>query len=100
MGSRRHAQAPQAAQARRLGEGDRRSDLRSTRPARAGDLPSRGLGATDCGCRGPSQEVTCMVNDSAVVVFDDERAVANARVMLPAALATRLGIEQLVDQTV
>jgi hypothetical protein len=41
-----------------------------------------------------------MVNDSAVVVFDDERAVANAGVMLPAALATRLGIEQLVDQTV
>ena len=33
-----------------------------------------------------------MVNDSAVVVFDDERAVANAGVMLPAALATRLGI--------
>jgi hypothetical protein len=31
-----------------------------------------------------------MVNDSAVVVFDDERAVANAGVMLPAALATRL----------
>src|SRR3954466_59601 len=41
-----------------------------------------------------------MVNDSAVVVFDDERAVANAGVMLPAALATRLGIEQLVDETV
>jgi hypothetical protein len=41
-----------------------------------------------------------MVNDSAMVVFDDEHAVANAGVMLPAALATRLGIEQLVDQTV
>lgn len=56
--------------------------------------------ATDCGCRGPSQEVTCMVNDLAVVVFDDERAVANAGVMLPAALALRLGIEALVDETV
>lgn len=41
-----------------------------------------------------------MVNDSTVVVFDDERAVANAGVMLPALLAQRLGIEQLVDQTV
>jgi hypothetical protein len=41
-----------------------------------------------------------MVNDSAVVVFDDERAVANAGVMLPAVLAARLGIEQLVDRTV
>ncbi len=41
-----------------------------------------------------------MVNDSAVVVFDDERAVANAGVMLPAVLATRLGIERLVDRVV
>lgn len=41
-----------------------------------------------------------MVNDSTVVVFDDERAVANAGVMLPALLAQRLGIEQLVDETV
>ena len=41
-----------------------------------------------------------MVNDSTVVVFDDERAVANAGVMLPGLLAQRLGIEQLVDQTV
>ena len=41
-----------------------------------------------------------MVNESAVVVFDDERAVANAGVMLPALLATRLGIEQLVDDSV
>lgn len=32
-----------------------------------------------------------MVKDSAVVVFDDERAVANAGVMLPALLAGRLG---------
>ncbi|HWI71587.1 MAG TPA: hypothetical protein VNT55_06505, partial [Baekduia sp.] len=38
-----------------------------------------------------------MVNERAVVVFDDERAVANAGVMLPALLAQRLGIEQLVE---
>src|SRR3954462_4886993 len=41
-----------------------------------------------------------MVNESAVVVFDDERAVANAGVMLPALLAGRLGIERLVDARV
>jgi hypothetical protein len=41
-----------------------------------------------------------MVNDSTVVVFDDERVVANAGVMLPGLLAQRLEIEQLVDQTV
>jgi DDE family transposase len=41
-----------------------------------------------------------MVNDSAAVVFDDERAVANAGVMLPATLSGRLGIEQLVDECV
>jgi len=41
-----------------------------------------------------------MVNDSTVVVFDDERAVANAGVVLPAVLATRLGIEALVDRAV
>jgi hypothetical protein len=41
-----------------------------------------------------------MVNESAVVVFDDERAVANAGVMLPALLAGRLGIEGLVDARV
>lgn len=41
-----------------------------------------------------------MVNDSAVVVFGDERVVANAGVMLPAVLAGRLGIEALVDETV
>ena len=40
------------------------------------------------------------MNDSAVVAFDDERAVANAGVMLPAVMAGRLGIEQLVDETV
>ena len=44
-----------------------------------------------------------MVNglpDATRVVFDDERAVANAGVLLPALLADRLGIEGLVDQTV
>jgi DDE family transposase len=41
-----------------------------------------------------------MVNESAVVVFDDERVVANAGVMLPAVLAGRLGIEALVDESV
>jgi hypothetical protein len=41
-----------------------------------------------------------MVNNSTVVVFDDERAVANAGVMLPALLAQRLGVEQLVDDAV
>ena len=41
-----------------------------------------------------------MVHDAAdrfTVVFDDERVVANAGVMLPALLAGRLGIEALVD---
>jgi len=41
-----------------------------------------------------------MVHESAAVVFDDERAVANAGVLLPAALAERLGLEALVDETV
>jgi hypothetical protein len=44
-----------------------------------------------------------MVHDGAdrfVVAFDDERAVANAGVMLPALLASRLGIEALVDARV
>jgi hypothetical protein len=41
-----------------------------------------------------------MVNDTAVVVFDDEHVVANAGVMLPALLAQRIGIEDLVDETV
>jgi hypothetical protein len=41
-----------------------------------------------------------MVHESAVVVFDDERAVANAGVVLPAVLAGRLGIEALVDEIV
>ena len=34
------------------------------------------------------------------MVFDDERVVANAGVLLPAMLADRLGIEALVDRTV
>jgi hypothetical protein len=38
--------------------------------------------------------------DGARVVFDGERVVANAGVMLPAVLAGRLGIEALVDETV
>ncbi|MEZ5123317.1 MAG: IS1380 family transposase [Solirubrobacterales bacterium] len=41
-----------------------------------------------------------MVHESAAVVFDDERAVANAGVLLPATLAGRLGLEALVDETV
>ena len=44
-----------------------------------------------------------MVNglpDAMGVVFDDERAVANAGVLLWAMLADRLGIEALVDRTV
>ena len=44
-----------------------------------------------------------MVNglpDATRVVFDDERVVANAGVLLPALLADRLGIEALIDQTV
>jgi hypothetical protein len=44
-----------------------------------------------------------MVHDAAdrfVVAFDDERAVANAGVMLPALLAARLGIEGLVEDRV
>jgi hypothetical protein len=44
-----------------------------------------------------------MVHDAAdrfVVAFDDKRVVANAGVMLPALLASRLGIETLVDDRV
>jgi hypothetical protein len=44
-----------------------------------------------------------MVHDAAdrfVVAFDDERVVANAGVMLPALLASRLGIGELVDDRV
>ena len=38
--------------------------------------------------------------DSTRVVFDDQRAVANAGILLPAVLAGRLGIEALIDETV
>ena len=40
------------------------------------------------------------LSDRSAVVFDDERVVANAGVMLPALLGRRLGVEQLVDATV
>jgi hypothetical protein len=40
------------------------------------------------------------LSDATRVVFDDQRAVANAGVVLPATLAARLGIEGLVDETV
>jgi hypothetical protein len=40
------------------------------------------------------------LSDAARVVFDDERVVANAGVVLPAVLAGRLGTEALIDQTV
>src|SRR4051812_42888451 len=38
--------------------------------------------------------------DHVAVVFDDQRAVADAGIVLPAALAGRLGVEALVDETV
>lgn len=41
-----------------------------------------------------------MVHESAVVVFDDQRVIANAGAMLPAVLAGRLGMEELVDEMV
>jgi hypothetical protein len=40
------------------------------------------------------------LSDAARVVFDDERVVANAGVLLPALLADRLGVEALIDRTV
>ena len=40
------------------------------------------------------------LSDAARVVFDDERVVANAGLMLPALLASRLGLEGLVNETV
>jgi len=40
------------------------------------------------------------LSDATRVVFDDERVVANAGVMLPALLSGRLGLEALIDQTV
>jgi hypothetical protein len=57
-----------------------------------------------------AQEVTLMVTDSAVgggrrldrleAVFDDERVVANAGVLLASTLSDRLGLEALVDECV
>jgi hypothetical protein len=41
-----------------------------------------------------------VVLDRAQVVFDDQRAVANAGLLLPATLAGRLGVERLVDECV
>jgi Transposase DDE domain group 1 len=40
------------------------------------------------------------LSDATRVLFDDERAIANAGVLLPAVLAGRLGIEGLVGETV
>jgi hypothetical protein len=40
------------------------------------------------------------LSDAARVVFDDERVVANAGVLLPVVLAERIGIEALIDRTV
>jgi Transposase DDE domain group 1 len=40
------------------------------------------------------------LSDAAGVVFDDERVVANAGLVLPAILAGRLGLEGLVDEMV
>ena len=37
--------------------------------------------------------------DAVGVVFDDDNAVANAGLILPATLAGRLGLERLVDET-
>src|SRR3954462_6798163 len=63
--------------------------------------------ATDWRGRGLRQEVTFMVHvdgpvglDGVAVAFDDERAVADAGIVLLATLAGRLGIESLVDQRV
>src|SRR6266511_4330623 len=41
-----------------------------------------------------------VVLDRLRVAFDDERAVANAGLLLPASLAGRLGLEQLVNEAV
>lgn len=41
-----------------------------------------------------------MMNDSTRVVFDDQRAIASAGVLLTATLASRLGIKALIDECV
>ncbi|MGH3610825.1 MAG: IS1380 family transposase, partial [Pseudonocardiaceae bacterium] len=55
-----------------------------------------------------AQEVTRMVHEAAVgklpdrvtVLFDDEHAVASAGIVLPAALALRLGVAEIVEDSV
>jgi Transposase DDE domain group 1 len=52
---------------------------------------------------GLRQEVTCMVHDlsdRSAVVFDDERVVVNAGLVLAVTLGRRLGLEALVDAAV
>src|SRR3954451_18787270 len=52
---------------------------------------------------GLHQEVTCMVHDlsdRSAVVFDDERVVVNAGLVLAVTLGRRLGLEALVDAAI
>src|SRR3954467_7187135 len=70
------------------------------------DLLSR-LKATDCSGRGLRQEVIFVVHvagpvglDGVAVCFDDERAVADAGIVVVGTLARRLGIEAVVDERV
>ena len=52
---------------------------------------------------GLRQEVTCMVHDlsdRSEVVFDDERVVVNAGLVLAVTLGRRLGLEALIDAAV
>jgi hypothetical protein len=61
------------------------------------------LKAVDSGDGGLRQEVTCMVHDvsdRSAVVFDDERVVVNAGIVLAVTLGRRLGLEALVDAAV
>jgi hypothetical protein len=51
-------------------------------------------------CTSRSPTVVNGLPDATRVVFDNEGVVTKAGVMLPALLASRLGIEALVDQTV
>lgn len=51
--------------------------------------------ATRRGCRGGGEQGLGRLQ----IAFDDERAVANAGLVLASTLATRLGIEQVVDET-
>src|SRR3954471_12694139 len=66
--------------------------------------PLSRLKATDCGAPGLRREVPFMVHvdgpvglDGVAVEFDDERAVADAGIVVAATLAQRLGVEALVD---